>query len=47
MSNVSKDGKSEQSGDKLDQTELLRMFIETLRKTIDNFPNLGREKSNL
>ena len=23
------------------------MFIETLRKTIDNFPNLGREKSNL
>jgi hypothetical protein len=47
MSHVSNNGKTESSGDKLDQTELLRMFIETLRKTIDNFPNLGREKSNL
>jgi hypothetical protein len=26
---------------------LLRLFVDTLRKTIDNFPNLGRHKQTL
>lgn len=39
MSNVN-DGSDK--GDKLDNTELLRVFIDTLRKTIDNFPSYNR-----
>lgn len=44
MSHISSNGNTDRTGDKLDDTELLRMFIDTLRKTIDNYTNLGREK---
>jgi len=44
MSHISSSGNGDRTGDKLDETELLRLFIETLKKTIDNFTNLGREK---
>jgi len=29
----------------LDETELLRIFVDTLRKVIDNFPGYGRHTS--
>ena len=35
-------GNSDKTGDRLDDTELLRVFIDTLRKTIDNFPSYNR-----
>jgi Rad3-related DNA helicase len=35
MSHVSSGGNTEKAGDKLDDTELLRLFLDTLRKTID------------
>jgi Rad3-related DNA helicase len=35
MSNVSSNGNSDKAGDKLDGTELLRMFINTLAKVIE------------
>ena len=31
----------------MDDTELLRVFIDTLRKTIDNFPSHGRHTSTM
>ena len=42
MSHVSSNGNTDRTGEKLDETELLRMFIDTLRKTIDNYPVLNR-----
>lgn len=42
MSNV---GDGSDKGDKLDNTELLRVFVDTLRKTIDNFPSYNRQTS--
>lgn len=42
MSNI---GDGTDKGEKLDNTELLRVFIDTLRKTIDNFPSYNRQKS--
>lgn len=47
MSHISSSGNGDKTGDKLDETELLRLFIETLKKTIDNFTNLGREKQTM
>ena len=47
MSHVSASGNSDRTGDKLDETELLRMFIDTLRKVIENYTQLGREKSTM
>lgn len=47
MSSVSANGNSDRTGDKLDETELLRMFVDTLRKVIENYVNLGREKSTM
>jgi hypothetical protein len=44
MSHISNTGDTDKTGDKLDETELLRMFIDTLRKVIDNYPSLNREK---
>lgn len=46
MSTVSS-GNTDKAGDRLDDTELLRVFIDTLRKTIDNFPNFNRHTSTM
>jgi hypothetical protein len=35
-------GDGNDGGDKLDDAELLRVFIDHLRKTIDNFPSYNR-----
>jgi hypothetical protein len=32
----------EKINDRIDETEILRTFIEHLRKVIENFPNMGR-----
>lgn len=32
---------------RIDETEILRTFIEHLRKVIENFPNLGRQLSSM
>ena len=47
MSHISFNGNTDKAGDKLDETELLRLFIDTLRKTIDAYVGLGREKSTM
>lgn len=44
---VSATGKDEKIGDKLDETEILRTFIETLKRVIENFPNFGRHTSSM
>lgn len=44
---VSSSGTDEKVGDKLDETEILRTFIETLKKVIENFPNFGRHTSSM
>ena len=46
MSCVS-NGNTDKTGDRLDDTELLRVFIDTLRKTIDNFPGYNRHNSTM
>ena len=33
--------------DKIDETEILRTFIEHLKKVIENFPNYGRHLSSM
>ena len=40
-------GDGNDGGDKLDDAELLRVFIDHLRKTIDNFPSYNRQKSTM
>jgi hypothetical protein len=40
-------GNDKSGGDRLDDTELLRVFIDTLRKTIDNFPGYNRHSSTM
>ena len=40
-------GQNDKSGDRLDDTEILRVFIDTLRKTIDNFPSYNRHTSTM
>ena len=44
---VVNNGKDDKSGDRLDDTELLRVFIDTLRKTIDNFPSYNRHNTTM
>lgn len=39
-------GVDEKIGDKLDETEILRTFIEHLKKVIEKFPTYGRHLSN-
>ena len=46
MSAVS-NGNTDKTGDRLDDTELLRVFIDTLRKTIENFPSYNRHNSTM
>ena len=38
---------NDKSGDRLDDTELLRVFIDTLRKTIDSFPGYNRHTNTM
>jgi hypothetical protein len=47
MSHVSSTGEGDKAGDKRDEAELLRLFIDALRKTIDRYVTLGREKQTM
>lgn len=43
---TSSSGQDEKLGEKMDETEILRTFIEQLKKVIEMFPNQGRHLSS-
>jgi hypothetical protein len=47
MSSATTNQNNEKAGDKLDDTEILRTFVESLRKEIDTLPNRPRHKSTM
>ena len=47
MANVSMTGTDDKIGDKMDETDLLRTFIEQLRRVIEHFPNYNRHTSSM
>lgn len=47
MQTISSSGQDEKISDKIDETEILRTFIEQLKKVIDAFPNQNKHISNM